>query len=313
MPTIAITMGDPQGIGPELIAKVFNEASKMSASKLLIYGDEVIMKKAFAFFGEPFPKHSFVQATSAIVSGCSSEEISAALTANSLIAATTDALAGKLSAIVTAPVNKARLKLAIPNFQGHTEFFMEKCNRSGTMIFYVQRKNDPLFISLVTTHAPIKILPSLITTEAVFNTIRATHAILSKFSGRKDLKIAVTGLNPHAGENGTIGTEEISEIIPAIKLARKEGINVDGPFSADGIFFSNVLDTYAAVVTMFHDQAMIPAKLLSAGSCVNITWGLPFVRTSPGHGTAENIAGKGISEKGSMLQAIQIAEKLLIN
>ena len=311
--TIGITMGDPLGIGPELIAKVFSEASKSCASKIQIYGDEHVMKEAFSLFGEPFPKNSIIKTSSAVFKGQPSEDVAASLTCDALCAATNDAMLGKIHAIVTAPVNKARLKLAMPDFQGHTEFFANKCGKRGTMIFHIQRKHSPLFIGLVTTHAPISKLHELITKDTVLESMRATHKLIAKFSGRNDFKIAVTGLNPHAGENGTIGKEEISDIIPAVINARKEGMNVDGPFSADGIFFANKLDDYDGVVAMFHDQAMIPAKILSKGSCVNITWGLPFIRTSPGHGTAEEIAWKGISQKDSMLQAIQIAEKLVID
>ncbi len=210
---------------------------------------------------------------------------------------------GDASAIVTCPINKASIKKAGIDFPGHTEILADF---SGVKKYVMMMANRRMKVSLVTIHIPIKDVPSLITKENVFSCIEITSEALKNRFRIKKPRIKVCGLNPHAGEQGIMGNEE-EEIIKAIDEARKNNINVEGPFPADTLFHKVDCDAFVA---MYHDQGLIPVKTVDFKRTVNITLGLPFVRTSPGHGTGFDIAGKGLADPSGLIEAYKMAERL---
>ena len=217
-------------------------------------------------------------------------------------------LAGKLDAITTCPVNKQAINQTGHPFSGHTEFLAHLAHvPSVAMMFLGSRWN----VVLVTTHLPLREVSQWITKERVLTTIQLTEEGLRKFLGIEHPRIAVLGLNPHSGEEGLLGKEEKREILPAIEEARGRGFNVQGPFPADSFFdVSNCLGPFDAVIPMYHDQGLIPIKMFNFREAVNFTLGLPFVRTSVAHGTAYDIAGKGIADPFNLIRAIQTASHL---
>lgn len=214
-------------------------------------------------------------------------------------------LAGEADAIATAPISKESLALAGEPFPGHTEFLGKACAvRRPVMAF---RAGD-LFVSLVTVHIPLKRVPLAVTRAAVLHTIEATDAALRGWFGIDRPHIAVCGLNPHAGEGGMFGREEIRTIAPAIEDARKKKIDATGPHPADSLFAKRDFD---GAVAMYHDQGLVAVKALAWKTAVNLTLGLPFVRTSPDHGTAWDIAGKGKADPTSMIEAVKLAGRIV--
>ena len=214
--------------------------------------------------------------------------------------------AGCLDAMVTAPISKEGFHKAGVDFPGHTEMLAELC---GVKRFAMMLFGGPLRITLVTRHVPLTSVSKSLTTAGILETIRITGKALPWLGSPKQ-RIAVCGLNPHAGDGGTIGREEITVIEPAIRKARKEGFDVSGPVPADVVFHQALQGKYDAIVSMYHDQGLGPLKMLAFNSGVNITLGLPIVRTSPDHGTAFDIAGKGIANPASMIEAIRWAARL---
>ena len=229
------------------------------------------------------------------------------------------ALRGEIAALVTAPLHKEALHLAGVTFPGHTELLQaEAAMHAGVSIAQMPVRmmlaNDELRTVLVSIHVSLREAIEAVTQPQILQTLRITHQALSKNLGRSP-RIAVAGLNPHAGEGGIFGREEIDIIAPAIAAARAEGIDASGPFAPDTVFMRarNTLDhpgEFDAVLAMYHDQGLIPVKYLGVEDGVNVTLGLPLVRTSPDHGTAFDIAGKGIADAASLLQAVQMARNL---
>ena len=219
------------------------------------------------------------------------------------------ALDGRVDAIVTAPLNKAALKMGGYDWPGHTEMLAELCGAPKPVMMMV---GGGLRAALVTTHVAISDLPSHITRENVLATIRIVAHDLKRRFGVKEPRIAVAGLNPHAGEGGRFGRKEQTDIIPAIEAARAEGVPCEGPFPADVIFTPAKREGFDAVVAMYHDQANIPVKMLAFESGVNVTLGLPIIRTSPDHGTAFDIAPRGVADAGSMMAAIAMAREMAL-
>nr|WP_283400789.1 4-hydroxythreonine-4-phosphate dehydrogenase PdxA [Desulfurobacterium pacificum] len=213
-----------------------------------------------------------------------------------------DAKKGKISAIVTLPINKETAAKGGFKFPGHTEFL---AHLFGTKNFAMMLANEKLKVVLVTTHVALKDVPKLITEEKILTTLHLIHKTL------KNPKIAVAALNPHAGEGGLFGDEEIKIIAPAVEKAKSEGINAVGPISSDTVFVRAVKGEFDVVLCMYHDQGLIPIKLLGFGNSVNVTLGLPVIRTSVDHGTAYDIAGKGIANPESFQLAVKTAIDLL--
>lgn len=280
-PRVIITMGDPSGIGPEVVDKSISDKSISGVADITVIGKPSADK-------DP--------------ASCAKAAIGYIDEAIELIKNK------KADALVTAPVNKSSIRSAgYKDFQGHTEYLAQKFGVKDFCMMFVGKK---LKISLVTRHVALKNVPSAITADSIYSTIILTAQYLEKYFKVKDPKIAVAGLNPHAGDGGSFGDEELRIISPAIKKAASSVKNIYGPVSADAVFYKALKGDYDAVVALYHDQALAPFKTLYFNDGVNLTLGLPFVRTSPDHGTALDIAGKGIADPSSMKEAIVLAAKL---
>lgn len=322
MKNIGITMGDPKGIGPEVIAKSWNNLSDRERSHLILYGDRNVLFAAAEMAGTKFDQKQLVITSSTPPPVQNVDDSEAGRLAFSAIdAANSDALSGKIAGIVTGPVNKHRIKTVHSDFIGHTEFFSRSAHiRDATMMFASADCTEPdsstrmtkqYCFSLATTHLPIKEVSGALTVERILAAIRNTHTALNAYFACPDARIAVMALNPHAGENGSLGHEEKSIIGPAIARAAKEGISCVGPLAVDKLF-NNLSDfDYDAVIAMYHDQGLVPMKLICQKKCVNVTLGLPYIRTSPAHGTAEDIAWLGQADETGMLAAIRLARRMV--
>lgn len=301
-PIIGITMGDPAGIGPEIIGKVLLNKNINELCIPLIIGDK-------RYFGGELnvldlknadPKRIPIGKVSALAGRAAIEYIDKAVRL---------VKSGDIDAIVTAPINKESVKLAGLKFPGHTEYL---AHLAKTKKFAMMLAGGSLRVVLVTTHLALKDVPRNLTRENIEDVISLTYASLQKWFGKKKPKIAVCSLNPHGGEGGLFGDEEQRFIKPAIEESKKNGFPVEGPFAADTLFVKANQGLYDAVVVMYHDQGLIPLKMASFGKAVNITLGLPFVRTSVDHGTAFDIVGKGIADTGSMEAAIRMAVEMVV-
>lgn len=322
--TLLLTLGDPNGLGPELVCRYLGDGQK-SHSRLVLIGpeqgllyhcDRLGMKPFWTRVSDPcespespvclvVPKglENFdVHAGEARTEGGRA----AGLT---LEAACEFLLAGKAAGVVTCPLNKAMLQDAGFDFPGHTEFFAERLG-AGRENICMHLGGPRLKVSLVTTHPPLADVPERITKERVLKCLRLTQELVHAL-GKDDAPIAVCGLNPHAGESGKIGREEIEIIEPAIREAKEEGLNVVGPLPGDTVFYFAAEGRYSAVLAMYHDQGLAPLKLLHFSEAVNVTLGLPVVRTSVDHGTGYDITGKYVADLGSLEAAIDWAEKLV--
>ncbi len=279
---IGITTGDPKGIGPEIVSLVLKDP-------------EVTVLAEFQVFG-PLQSDKNL-----------SDEEAARVALDSLNRATKAALDKEIAAIVTAPVNKARLRLIDKNFIGHTEFFEAWCNAPVTALFVAHHWR----VALVTRHLPLQQVAIKLNAMDILQTLRMTHEALQKYFHLLEPRLAVAGLNPHAGENGMLGDEEIRIIHPAIQQARKEGMTIDGPLSADTLFWQMTQGRYDAVIAMYHDQGLIPIKTLAFKEAVQVTLGLPFLRVSVDHGTAEELVGTGNADPSNLKTAIRLACQLV--
>ncbi|HKW01810.1 MAG TPA: 4-hydroxythreonine-4-phosphate dehydrogenase PdxA [Vicinamibacterales bacterium] len=288
LPLVAVTVGDPSGIGPEIAVKAARHPRVVDVCRAVIYGPQTADELA-AF---PAGQVSAVSARAAY---------------DAIVRATGDARAGRVQAIVTAPINKAAFAAAGYPWRGHTDLLAHLCGvQDAAMMFW----SDRLRVVLATVHIPLAEVPRALTRERLLGTIRLTASSLPKF-GVVAPKLAVAGLNPHAGESGLLGAEEEGIVIPTIATARSEGVDVSGPFPADTIFLRAARGEFDAVVALYHDQGLIPVKLLAFGRAVNVTLGLPIVRTSVDHGTAFDIARQGIADEGSLVEAVLLAARLV--
>jgi len=305
---IGITMGDPCGIGPEVIAKALAKPVIRKRAQFKIIGDYNVYQK---LGGKLYPNCSFVNIKSK-GSACYApmKKINRAAGQASLnyLHRAIDLLKKKeIAGLVTAPVCKEAIMVTDNAFIGHTEFLARAFSIKNVGMMFV---GNQLRVIIVTRHIPLNKISRAITPTKVYETIHLTHQALKNFFKIKNPTIAVCGLNPHAGEGGKMGREEIEKIIPALKKARKYKINVEGPFAADTLFSPGIAHPYDTVVAMYHDQGLIPIKTLYFKNLVNLTIGLPFVRTSPAHGTAFNIAGQNKADPSSMCEAIKLAVEL---
>jgi 4-hydroxythreonine-4-phosphate dehydrogenase len=229
---------------------------------------------------------------------------------------------GRFDAMITAPVQKSVINIAGIPFTGHTEYLAERCNTKHVVMmlcaplpqgFLGLKTPRDLRVALVSTHLPLKEVSAALSIELILETIQIVDQDLKKKFGIAKPVMWVAGLNPHAGESGYLGQEEIQCISPAIELAKEQGINVSGPYPGDTMFDARALEKVDAFIAMYHDQGLAPFKFVTFGGGVNVTLGLPFIRTSVDHGTALDIAGKGIAESGSMLEALRLAYQLALN
>ena len=294
---ILLTMGEPAGIGPEIVRAAFDQlGGRIGQRPLKIVGDENL----FAGYA---PRVIATRAKVKAVPGRPDPINNAAVT-EAIEIAVKACLAGEAAALVTAPIHKAVLLQTGFPFPGHTEFLgaLTGAHRAVMML-----ASDALRVVPLTIHTPLAEVPPAITGEAIVETARIMLDALKRDFGVASPRLAVAGLNPHAGEDGKLGKEDAKIIAPAVAVLRAEGHRVRGPFSADTLFHEEARKTYDAVLTMYHDQGLIPIKTLSFWDGVNVTLGLPIVRTSPDHGTAFDIAGTGKADVRSMIAAIRMA------
>lgn len=320
---IAITMGDPAGIGPEIIVKAFKDHRLREICSPIVIGDAGQLRAAAARFAPEISIRALARPEDAgdeenvlgvidlrnVPENLPQRRPSAEggkASVQYIRTAVDLALQHRVAAITTAPINKEAIHLAGHFYPGHTELLAEY---TGTQDFALMMAGGKLRVVLTTTHVSLKNVRALLTLEKIAGIIRLTHRWLSQHVTETP-KIAVTGLNPHCGDGGIFGEEEATMIVPAIELARREGIVVEGPFSADGLFPRAKSGEYDAVITMYHDQGMIPIKMESLGHAVNITLGLPIIRTSVDHGTAYDIVGKGVASPESLIEAVRTAALL---
>lgn len=317
---IGITMGCPAGIGPEIIIKYFNNISHKSNMLPVVIGDIGVLQEtarqlkvsvavsSWSPGSKPSPDAINVYPESeldiaSLIPGRPSPETAAAM-ASYIETGITLCRDGLLAGIVTCPISKQALHEAGYRFPGHTEMLAERTGASQTAMMM---SGSSLRIVLVTIHCALQRVTQLLSSEKLFDILQLTDHSLKYDFGIDSPRIAVAGLNPHSGEEGLFGSEEANIIVPAIKKAREQQIDATGPFPPDTVFYKAVRGTFDVVVCMYHDQGLIPFKLLHFSDGVNITLGLPIVRTSVDHGTAYDIAGKGLADFSSLTAAVDAA------
>jgi 4-hydroxythreonine-4-phosphate dehydrogenase len=287
LPVIAVTVGDPSGIGPEIAVKAARDPRVVAECRPRLYGPHTPADLA------RFPARRI-----------SADSARAAYDA--IVLAVSDATGGHVDAVATAPVNKAAFAAAGLSWRGHTDLLAHLCGVDDVaMLFWSER----LRVVLATVHIPLAEVSAALTGDRLLAVIRLTARSLPRF-GLATPRIAVAGLNPHAGENGVLGTEDRDVLAPAIATAQADGVDVSGPFPADTIFVRAARGEFDVVVAAYHDQGLVPVKLLAFGRAVNVTLGLPIIRTSVDHGTAFDIARQGVADEGSLVEAILLAAKL---
>jgi 4-hydroxythreonine-4-phosphate dehydrogenase len=319
-PRIVVTQGDPAGIGGEVALKALKARLGKSKSDYLLVGgfDQLVVTAKKLKIKVPLVRLGKVPARmgqipvldlgapAKITWGKISKECGAAAV-RYIEAAARLALVGQAQALVTAPINKEAIHLSGSKFPGHTEMLAEI---SKTKNFAMMMVGGPFKITLLSIHLSLRDAVSQVTPSAVFEKLELTHRTMKTWFKIKKPRIAVAGLNPHAGENGAFGKEELKVLKPAIQKARGKGWKVTGPHPPDTLFYWAGQGRFDAILCMYHDQGLIPLKLSAFDSGVNMTLGLPFIRTSPDHGTAFDIAGKGKANPSSMTAALDLAEKL---
>ena len=311
-PRLVLTMGDPAGVGPEIALKTIADTSITCDCDLTIAADPAVLEHWARRLSVPLPASVLDIGVSAgaVDAGRPTDDGARAAVA-SIEAGARLCMSGEADAMVTAPVSKAAIAATGVTFPGHTEFLAGLTGAAGFVMTFVQGERR---VALTTTHLPLADVPAALTTELVAGKLEILANGLGSWLGVLSPRIAVTGLNPHAGENGRFGDEEERVIAPAVARAREAGIDASGPYSADSIFVGHgdrdsggPGSLYDAILAMYHDQGTVAAKLWGFGRCVNLTLGLPVIRTSVDHGTAFGIAGRGEAEPGSMIAAVRLA------
>jgi 4-hydroxythreonine-4-phosphate dehydrogenase len=286
-PRVGITVGDPAGIGPEIARVAARHPDVVAVCEPVLYGPTADEELSAFPCGQ--------------VSAAGGQAAYSAI-----LRAVSDALDGRIHAMATAPLNKASFAAAELPWKGHTDLLAHLTNAPrGVMMFY----SDALRVVLATVHVPLASVPAALTRPLLEDVISLTAAELPRF-GMTDPRIAVAGLNPHAGENGLIGTEDEEVVRPAVDTCAGRGIKVQGPFPADTIFIRAMRGEFDVVIACYHDQGLIPVKMAAFGKAVNVTLGLPIIRTSVDHGTAFDIARTGTADPSSMIAAVTLAARL---
>ncbi|WP_425375372.1 4-hydroxythreonine-4-phosphate dehydrogenase PdxA [Rhizobium deserti] len=327
---LALTQGDPAGIGPDITLAAWSARRELNLPPFLFLGDPAVLAARAALLGLDIAIREADSDTALSVFAdalpvfpiASGAEVSPGqphvATAKGTIAAIESAVAlcfdGKAAAVVTNPIAKSVLYQAGFGFPGHTEFLADLAERAtGAKVLPVMMLAGPKLRAIpVTIHIPINQVPSVLSEDLIVDTCRIAHHDLKTRYGIAQPRLAVAGLNPHAGEDGAIGREDQDIIHPAVIKLRAEGINVFGPLPADTMFHDEARGRYDVAICMYHDQALIPAKALGFDTSVNVTLGLPFIRTSPDHGTAFGIAGQGIARDTSLVEALRLAADLAL-
>ena len=326
-PVIGITLGDYNGIGPEIILKTLADHRLLKICTPVVYGSYKILAKYkklmdlhedVSFFsiknieGLNHKKLNLVtcwEEDFEINPGTVTEQ-AGKCSLISLERATADLIAQKLDAVVTAPINKNNIQSEEFKFPGHTEYFTKKAGANDSLMLLIA---DKLRVGVVTGHIPLDEVKNNVTKERIFSKLNLFHKSLKNDFGITKPRIAVLGLNPHAGENGLLGKEEQEIIIPLMEELKQKGALLFGPFPADGFFGMHHYKKFDGVLAMYHDQGLVPFKTIAFDSGVNYTAGLPFVRTSPDHGTAYEVAGKNIANESSFREALYAATDIVKN
>ncbi|HEY5562757.1 MAG TPA: 4-hydroxythreonine-4-phosphate dehydrogenase PdxA [Clostridiaceae bacterium] len=316
---IGITMGDPSGVGPELVLRAYKE-DELKGSYIVVGDYEILdycnrklmlqvsLRKIRSIKEYEEGSLNILDMGIMKLEELKIGEISkkAGYAAMQYVKKATElALEGEIIAVVTLPMNKEATRLSDPNFSGHTGYIAALCKEDS---YTMMLASDKLMVTHVSTHVSMENAVKAVKKERVYEVIKLTYEALKRL--KKDPKIAVAGLNPHAGENGAFGREELEEIIPAVEKAKKDGIKVEGPIAPDTVFLKAYKKEYDVVICMYHDQGHIPMKLLDFEGGVNVTLGLKIIRTSVDHGTAFDIAYKGIASTRSLVEAYNFAVKL---
>jgi 4-hydroxythreonine-4-phosphate dehydrogenase len=319
LPKIGITLGDPGGIGPEVILKAFSSLDSLPKANYILFGSSLIIQQekqaleldlniqpferakeadspCFSLFEIETPLKTVKKGAAYKENGISSFSF--------LKEAAEEAKKGTIQALVTGPISKHSWRLAGLKWKGHTDF-LSQIYPQAIMTFWSDRMKTALF----SHHLPLKEALKRVKRESLKDFFLRLHHCLEKIQP-ETFRFLAAGLNPHAGENGLLGSEEEKEIVPAIKEARKQGMRISGPFPPDVVFRSALNRAETVVIALYHDQGLIPFKLEAFEKGVNVTLGLPFIRTSPAHGTAFDIAGKGIASPQSIVEAIRLAYSL---
>ncbi|MBB6179039.1 4-hydroxythreonine-4-phosphate dehydrogenase PdxA [Pseudorhizobium flavum] len=325
---LALTQGDPAGIGPDIALAAWLKRREYGLAPFLYIGDPEVLSArarlleldvpisetdaagALASFEASLPLYPV--AAGALVAPGELHGATAGGTIAAIEKAVAFALEGTVAAVVTNPIAKSVLYASGFGFPGHTEFLAELAYRAtGEKVTPVMMLAGPKLRAIpVTIHIPLKDVPAVLTEDLIVETCQTADRDLRSRFGISQPRLAIAGLNPHAGEDGTIGREDAEIIHPAITRLRREGINAFGPLPADTMFHDEARSRYDVAVCMYHDQALIPAKALGFDTSVNVTLGLPFIRTSPDHGTAFGIAGQGVARESSLVEALRLAAEL---
>lgn len=319
---LAITLGDPNGIGPEVVLKSLHDPSLVPSITPILIGSAHVLRVHADVLGfsdldihvvdgvpEDVPRGDVAvldvgEDTEPPVMFGSVTPEGGRLAMRAVERAVDACMEGAVDAMVTAPISKDAVRRAGYDIPGHTEFIADRTNSPRPTMMMVA---GGLRVAVLSSHIPLADVPSAVTKEAILEKLQVIDATLRDDFAIQQPKIAVFGLNPHAGEGGAFGTEEKEIIAPAIETARKQGFRVDGPLAADGFFGTQLDADFDAALAMYHDQGLVPFKALAFDHGVNYTAGLPIIRTSPGHGTAYGIAGKGMALPGSMRSALELA------
>jgi 4-hydroxythreonine-4-phosphate dehydrogenase len=325
LPVVGITMGDPTGIGPEIIVKALSMEEPFQACRPIVFGDLEVLSRAIRIQDlsatieviEEIPEGGYLPGKIFLIPvsrlditslrfGKPDKACGEAMV-RYIEEAVKWVMKGSLDAITTCPINKQAMNAAGYSFPGHTELLGHLAKASHVAMMFLGSKWK---IVLVTTHLPLKDVSGSITASRILSILRLTDEGMKKYLGTPHPKMAVLGLNPHCGEEGLLGEEEKKEIVPAIAEARSLGMDVQGPFPADSFFNLSGSTAFDVVISMYHDQGLIPIKMLDFKEAVNFTLGLPFIRTSVDHGTAYDLAGKGLADPANLVKAIVTAANL---
>ena len=326
LPIIAISIGDVHGIGPEVTLKAFERSDLFDFCRPVVYGPAAVLHHYRSALGlgadlrEISTPQEAAEGSIGIIDlpgafdpagvGAPTGE-SGRISIAAIEAAFAAVHGGAAQALVTAPISKEAIALAGSPFRGHTDMLAALCGSDEGVLMILS--SNTMNVGLVTVHVPLADVARLVTVERVQRTIRLGHRAMTVDFGIEEPKLAVLALNPHAGDGGLLGAEEADVIAPAVEAMQAEGLDVTGPFPADGFFSAHTQQMYDLIIAMYHDQGLVPFKLQAKGRGVNVTAGLPIVRTSPDHGTAYNIASLGIASAESMKEAVYFARTIAMN
>jgi 4-hydroxythreonine-4-phosphate dehydrogenase len=309
-PIVGITLGDPSGIGPEVAIKAATSSTVRRICVPLLIGSPILameMIKSLRLRRPAIPVSPTSDPQAAIPLGRPSAE-AGKQALQAIRSGVTLWEEGKIEALVTAPVSKESLRLAGCSYPGHTELLAHLTKARKSAMMFVAGN---LRVILATIHLPLRKVPSLLTPQLIWGKALLAEEALRAYFGVEKPRMALCGLNPHAGEEGQFGWEEKKILAPVVKALARKGLAISGPYAADALFSSQARKKYDAIIALYHDQGLIPIKAIASKHCVNLTLGLPMIRTSPGHGTAYDIAGKGLADPSSMIAAIEVACEIL--